>query len=128
TYKDAGGQSTADLIGLNEPDLWRVLELIAYRVHSQARTTDDAQFEGGEIMNALMQLKFKRNVNPIELIEALSQRSGIIIGKYENVYQFAHRSFQEFLSARYLARDDHFPDQLVNDVLQSPTQWRNVLD
>ena len=99
--KDFGGESLIDRIGLTRAQLRDVLELLAYRVHSGAQGDDDAVFAGGEIFNALLELNVGR-IDPYELKDALSQRAGVIFEREPNQFQFAHRSFQEHLSACYL--------------------------
>ena len=124
TRKDAVGQSLIDLIGISEDDLRQLLEHLAFRVHSNTGSVDDAEFAGGEIMNTVMELKLGR-IDVWELLDALAQRAGVIYEKAPNLYQFAHRSFQEHLSACLLAGD---LDRIIQLLQDDANLWRNVLE
>ena len=123
TRKDASGQSLIDLIGISESDLRQLLERLAYRIHRQTGSGDDAEFEGGEITNVVRYLKLGR-IDVWELMDALAQRAGVIYEKAPNLFQFAHRSFQEHLSACYLAGDH---EQIIQHMQDDTNLWRNVL-
>ena len=134
TRKDADGKSMADIIGLTERELRKVLETLAYRVHGKSNPagndedSDQALFRGGDVMDVLEDLDYERKVDARELRDALAQRAGVIYARSPKHYQFAHRSFQEHLSACYLASEGQFPHQIITDVQSSPQLWRNVLD
>ncbi|MBZ0282072.1 MAG: HEAT repeat domain-containing protein [Anaerolineae bacterium] len=126
TTKDlTGGQSLAERIGLTQGELRAVLDSLACRVHGGTQSGDDAVFESGLIMTTVREIGVK-GVDYDLLLESLAQRAGVIYEKSPNKYQFAHRSFQEHLSASYLITGTHFPVLLLECVSRDPLLWRNV--
>ncbi len=129
TRKDfAKGQSLIDVVGLTQEQLRRLLELLAFKLHSEQGDRDDAVFESGTIMTLLRRDLDVRLKDYDSLIEALAQRAGVIYEREPEQFQFAHRSFQEHLAACHLARPEQFPAQIVTRVRQQPQNWRNVVD
>lgn len=119
------GQSVADAIGLGDEQLRQVLESIAFQVHSEHGGQDDeAVFDGGVVYNIVRGLGIK-GFDIDLLLDTLGQRAGVIFEKAPNHYQFAHRSFQEYLSASYLSRHD-FPARFIGCFSANPTLWQEV--
>jgi formylglycine-generating enzyme required for sulfatase activity/energy-coupling factor transporter ATP-binding protein EcfA2 len=125
TRKDlAENASLADVIGLTAEQLRAVLEYLAFLVHSEQGECDTAIFTGGKVSDAVLDLGLK-GVNESQLRLALAQRAGVIFEAAPNRFQFAHRSFQEHLSACYLAR--HYPDKPLACFRAKPALWRTVM-
>lgn len=131
--KDNGtGQSRLESIGLDEHQLRKLLETLAYRIHSETReSTEAAMFESGMLMTTLRRdPEYRRNgrVDYDLLIESLGKQSGLIQDRGNEFLKFTHLSFQEHLSARYLSKPSRYPGEIVQNIVDNPLQWRNVIE
>ncbi|WP_256668898.1 NACHT domain-containing protein [Streptomyces fulvorobeus] len=61
---------------------------------------------------------------PEEILTHLLNRSGLLQERTEDAYQFAHRTFQDFLAAKELVEDDHLNELLGH---ASDEQWQDVI-
>jgi formylglycine-generating enzyme required for sulfatase activity/energy-coupling factor transporter ATP-binding protein EcfA2 len=111
--RDADGKSLGDVVGLNETQLRDLLERLAYDLQSEQSASDkEMTFKSGRINDLVRDMGF-RKVNLFKLYDALGQRSGVIEERAPNQYKFAHRTFQEYLAACYLARPEGYPSLIV---------------
>ena len=123
-------------------DLRRLMESIAYWVHTQGNTGDK---EGGTLIDCdelLEQLKKEiRKSTGIELykaeeeakrfIDLIKERTGLLNEQGKDCYAFVHKTFQEYLCAEeinYRAEDEDFEIILehIGKHLHDP-HWREVL-
>jgi hypothetical protein len=132
--RDASGQP----IGVEQPSLneWlnasrenirRELDKLAYEAHLQQPTLlGTADIRQGDLIAALLAASRDRpDVRPVRLEDHLRDRTGLLTAHGEGLYQFPHRSFQEYLAACHLARFK-FPDTLSCLVRADPNRWREV--
>ena len=131
--RDASGQPVVDEPSLSEwlnasrENIRRELDKFAYNVHlNQPSLVGTADIRQADVIAALMagstnepDAKFTR------LEEFLRDRAGLLTSHGEGLYQFPHRSFQEYLAACHLARFD-FPDTLSRLSKSDPNRWREV--
>ncbi|MFF3606400.1 NACHT domain-containing protein [Streptomyces sp. NPDC002463] len=61
---------------------------------------------------------------PEKILTHLLNRSGLLQERTDDVFQFAHRTFQDFLAAKELVDGDHLKEALVHAHDQ---QWHDVL-
>ncbi|MGP9019411.1 NACHT domain-containing protein [Streptomyces sp. BR1] len=59
-----------------------------------------------------------------EVLRYLLNRTGLLQERTDDVYQFAHRTFQDFLAAKELVEDDHIKE-LLRHATEEP--WQDVI-
>ena len=95
-------------------------------MNGQPELTGTADIRQSEVIEALTAASRERaDTKLLRLEEYLRDRAGLLTSHGEGLYQFPHRSFQEYLAACHLARFD-FPDTLSQLVKKDPLRWREV--
>jgi formylglycine-generating enzyme required for sulfatase activity len=104
-----------------------VLEHLAFEAHrDQVEATGSANIDGDYLVAALLAATEDPDARPQRLAEYLNHRAGLLTEHGNGVYQFPHRTFQEYLAACHLT-DDDFPDQLATLARHDPQRWREVV-
>lgn len=129
---DAKGQikiqqlSLAEWLNVDKQKVRELLNESAYLVHRcQPDLQGTADIAEGELVQKLIRLSQNPDVNPVRLVEYLSQRAGLLLPRGIGVYTFPHRTFQEYLAACYLT-DHDYPDKLAELAKADPNRWREV--
>jgi len=131
--RDASGQplvvepSLGEWLNASRENIRRVLDKLAYDAHcNQPELVGTADIRQQDLINALLAASRERpDTRPLRLEEYLRDRAGLLTAHGEALYQFPHRSFQEFLAACHLARFD-YPDTLSRLSRSDPNRWREV--
>jgi formylglycine-generating enzyme required for sulfatase activity len=131
--RDANGRpvvaepSLSEWLNASRENIRRELDKLAYDVHlCQPSLVGTADIRQGDVIAALMAAsKAQPDTKLVRLEEYLRDRAGLLTSHGEGLYQFPHRSFQEYLAACHLARFD-FPDTLSRLVKTDPNRWREV--
>lgn len=123
--------SISKAIGLGEEKIRAALEKLAYQTHlrqagEQQRDGDSADIPRGDVLDvfcAMLPADFNADI----LVKYLETRSGLLMGRRENVYAFPHRSFQEYLAACHLAAVEQDVALKFRQLVYSDlTWWREV--
>ncbi|MBW4614860.1 MAG: NACHT domain-containing protein [Desmonostoc vinosum HA7617-LM4] len=129
---------------IQSDDLQRLMEKLAYWIHSQESTTEDKNYstivDRSEIIDQLSQ--DIKNLKGLELYQAkqaaenfidyISARSGLLNEQGQGCYAFVHKTFQEYLCAQDIdycrQNEDNFQIVLdhINKYIYNP-HWREVL-
>jgi len=132
TVRDAKGEikvlqpSLAEWLKVDKQKVRELLNESAYLAHSaQSDLQGTADIAESELVQKLIRLSQNPDVNPVRLVEYLSQRAGLLLPRGEGVYTFPHRTFQEYLAACYLT-DHEYPDKLAELAKADPNRWREV--
>lgn len=122
-------KSLIDKIGCTVDELYKALERIAYKAHEDAISLEDengkaSTLRRGDILDELYDIS--RRVKVRETAEFISEETGILIEVGEREYEFAHRSFQEYLAASFLVRpnQDNGYKTVREKVEAQPQKWR----
>lgn len=115
-----------EVLNTDKTRLRQTLNELAFQAHSaQPDLAGTADVDEGKLVSALISLSREEDINPIELVDYLSQRAGLLLPRGVGVYTFPHRTFQEYLAACYLT-DHDYPDQLCRLVRADFERWREV--
>ncbi len=123
------------------PDVIRfALEKVAYDVHkSQTDAQGTANITRSQLYEAFVYATGEdKDIKPVRLQEYLCDRCGILHERGNEIYTFPHRSFQEYLAACYLNRDEaelingegeelEFSDFVAELGRKAPDRWREVV-
>lgn len=95
---------------VDETSLERKLSHLAYEVHGSGKTQDTVDIARSTVRDALEAIHPGRDEAKaawaVAMLRLLDDRSGLIQSLDGATYQFSHRTFQEFLAARWLATGD----------------------
>lgn len=119
--------SISEWLNASKENIRRELDKLAYNAHlNQPKLEGTADIRQDDVIAALRAASTNQpDAKFTRLEEFLRDRAGMLNSHGEGLYQFPHRSFQEYLAACHLARFD-FPDTLSRLVKRDPNRWREV--
>ena len=119
--------SLAEWLNAGRDDIRKQLNRLAFEAHrDQPLLTGTADIAQDKLITALLKASSKSaDVKVLRLEEYLRDRAGILSAHGVGMYQFPHRSFQEYLAACHLT-DDEFPDRLAELARADVNRWREV--
>ncbi|MFB1490060.1 MULTISPECIES: SUMF1/EgtB/PvdO family nonheme iron enzyme [unclassified Thiocapsa] len=120
--------SLAEGLNAERDAIRRQLDRLAFEAHrDQPQLTGTADIRQETLIAALLNAGNRREEPPdVALLERyLRDRAGILVSHGVGMYQFPHRSFQEYLAACHLTNDE-FPDKLAELARTDPGRWREV--
>jgi formylglycine-generating enzyme required for sulfatase activity len=120
--------SLSEWLNASRENIRRELDKLAYHAHlDQPTLIGTADIRQADLIAALLAAgKERADTRPLRLEEYLRDRAGLLTSHGEGLYQFPHRSFQEYLAACHLVRFD-YPDSLSRLGRSDPNRWREVL-
>ena len=134
TVRDANGEikvlqpSLAEWLKIDKQKVRELLNELAFLAHStQPELQGTADIAESELVQKLIHLNPNPDpdVKPVQLVEYLSQRAGLLLPRGEGVYTFPHRTFQEYLAACFLTNHE-YPEKLAKLAKDDPNRWREV--
>lgn len=121
------GRSLTEVLGCDEASLRARLEVIAYKGIESGHLVEpglDTGIPRALILDELFELG--RQVNPAEALEFMSQNAGLLVSPAPRRFRFAHRLFQEYLAASWLARKEDLASSIVSNLLDDAATWQEV--
>ena len=128
------GEET-ELPGLDVPleDMRNLLAKLAYDGHEkQGRSNDQtdsdasAEISYRELRMALAERFDKTPKETEPIIAYMQHRAGLLRDKGNGVFDFPHRTYQEYLAARHLLNQSNGLEQLCQKIKEQPDWWREV--
>ena len=120
--------SLSEMLRVGKDQVRQVLHRLAFEAHQgQTETSGTADVPEERLSVELMRICRNEKVNPILLVEHLSDRAGLLVPRGVGVYSFPHRSFQEYLAACSLTEQDDYPENIAELARQEPNRWREAL-
>jgi formylglycine-generating enzyme required for sulfatase activity len=114
----------------SDMDLKKVLWELAYEAHAQgsAVVEPDRLADIGEwrLLKALAALKENDFTWARQVIETMKLRAGLLLERAPEVFNFPHRTFQEYLAGAYLAAQADFARQATR-CAAAGVLWREVI-
>ncbi|MCP4211779.1 MAG: SUMF1/EgtB/PvdO family nonheme iron enzyme [Halieaceae bacterium] len=132
--KDEGIIAALDIPGLKQENLMKALSRVAYRAHARQQLGENEEAVTADIDETELCKWLRPDLGGSldkaeQFMQYIRERAGLLIRHKTESYTFPHRTFQEFLAARYLAtQSDKDLAQEVNRLAQEDlTRWREVL-
>ena len=117
---------------LGENNLRKGLEKVAYQAHIKQQKQKNGGTETGDKLKSseitrgelleIFSLLF-RTVNPLDLIEYIEKRAGLLYAREDGIFIFPHRTFQEFLSACYILNYSNDYSLELTQLLEEDYEW-----
>ncbi|NEB00746.1 NACHT domain-containing protein [Streptomyces sp. SID13726] len=116
------GMGSVDEVDLGEEAQLELLQRLAYALVLSGRTEMDTETAEGIVERALPSVALLES--PTAVLRALLLRSGLLRQPADGVVDFVHRTFQDYLGARYAVEEGHL-DVLAGHA--DDTQWEDVI-
>ncbi|WP_046730876.1 NACHT domain-containing protein [Streptomyces humi] len=116
------GMGAVDEVELSEEVQLELLQRLSYALVLSGRTEMDLETAEGIVERCLPSLALGSDASTV--VRTLLLRSGLVRQPADGVLDFVHRTFQDYLGARYAVEEGHL------DVLAShaaDTQWEDVI-
>ena len=118
--------SLAEWLSATPNAIRQQLNRLAFEAHrDQQALTGTADIPQDTLTTALRRASSNPDARLLRLEEYLRDRAGILAAHGVGLYQFPHRSFQEYLAACHLT-DDNFPETLADLARNDANRWREV--
>ncbi len=110
--------------------LERALNRLAYRVHGSQGSRDTVDIPRAALREALEAIhpgdEAQKAAWAVQVLDLIDDRSGLLLAvEQRHLYRFSHRTFQEYLAARWLATGSDFLSKFREKMDQE--QWREAI-
>ncbi|MFF7472375.1 NACHT domain-containing protein [Streptomyces sp. NPDC008092] len=118
------GLPVVDEVELGEEAQLELLQRLAYALVLSGRTEMDLDTAESIVDRSLPVVALHRNRHARTVLRTLLLRSGLVRRPADGVLDFVHRTFQDYLGARYAVAEGHL-DVLAGHA--DDTQWEDVI-
>jgi formylglycine-generating enzyme required for sulfatase activity len=122
-------ESAAEWFGTDRERIVNALEELAFEAHRNQpkdKRAEAANIPEEDLLSAMLRAS-DPEMKPHRVVEYIRDRAGLLTNPGEGVYQFPHRSFQEYLAARHLANGADFPGEAIELFRGDPERWRETM-
>lgn len=122
------GKSLTELLGCSNAELIDRLSAVAFKTHSKGTaivSKDLSELSLGEVLEELADLA--EGVDIRQVLEFITVHAGILISPEKKKFTFAHRVFQEYLAARWIAKNDPNFEGLSAQIALAHPRWSEVV-
>jgi len=133
-WSDDSSTNLLDYLGCDLPQLRERLEAIAYL--GQGAEADEANNGGVQVDSGFSDVVLLRELVTLPgkvdyqaITGYLNRETGLLLSPSPGHYQFAHRSFQEYLAACHIIRSGPSSTEwasIPQDITNAPLAWREV--
>lgn len=113
-------------LGISESKIRTAVEKLAFEAYRHQGSTSDREssfdISRKDVVDCFSSY-VPDHFNPTVLLTYLETRVGLLIGRGEDKYAFLHRSFQEYLTACYLANYASDFSLTLRDLLYKDIEW-----
>ncbi len=118
--------SLSEWLSANPHNIRLELDKLAFEAHrDQADLKGTADIREERLIHALFNAATNKIVALGQLKAHLTDRAGLLVAHGPGLYQFPHRTFQEYLAACHLTVEG-FPHNLAMLLRKDPNRWREV--
>lgn len=114
-------------LGTDPESVLRTLEKLAFNIHQEEQRSDKpVAITRERIQKEFLGLTKKPKETVENIVDYLHERSGILMADSPNSFRFPVRSFQEYMAAVSLNRDNNYP-RAAAKLAKNLNLWKEVL-
>ncbi|MCG3156075.1 MAG: Hercynine oxygenase [bacterium] len=117
-------------LGIRTETLRHALERVAFTAHERQEKEARRSERAADIPHEELREELGKTLNSLDKAETviayIQERAGLLQARDNRIYTFPHRTFQEYLAARYLMRQAEFDTMLRERVRRDLDWWREV--
>ena len=121
-----------DFLQNHEDRILLCMKRLAFEAHRTSTSEDKSNLSRGEIIDLLYEERIlDDNINPLEFLNYIDLRSGLLISRGgasegQKEYSFPHRTIQEYLAGCYIFEKKGVPKRLL-DLAQEGNYWSEAI-
>lgn len=117
-------------LGIRTETLRHALERVAFTAHERQEKEARRSERAADIPHEELREELGKSLDSLDKAETviayIQERAGLLQARDNHIYTFPHRTFQEYLAARYLMRQAEFDTMLRERVRRDLDWWREV--
>ena len=133
--RDIDGSRTVEAglvmqLGVRTETLLAALEQAAFAAHERQEKDSDRSARAADIPKEDLRDELKKELKSLDKADQvllhIQTRAGLLLARDNRTYAFPHRTFQEYLAARYILKQPELDTMLKERVRRDLNWWREV--